>query len=300
MPLSRIAQRTIRDIKSLKIQGARNIARAAVGALAAEARAFKGTSRGAFISALLVAADEIAATRPNEPMLRNYLRYLVSRITGQEGTVDELKQEVAKLEQGIYVEMELSKKMLVDYGSQLIKSGGVYYTHCHSSTVVGILKEAYDDSKDFSVIVSETRPRYQGLKTAKALASYGIPTTLIVDSAAHAYVRRADAVLVGADSVSASGDLINKIGTCAIAQFARSHQIPFYSAAELYKFDHLTKWGMLEPIEMRDPKEVYAGPVPKALKIENPAFDLTPAQLITAYITERGIIPPQSIMLLTK
>lgn len=294
------AQRIVRDIKSLKIQGARNIARAAVGALALESTSYKGTSRNTYISNLLVAADNIAGARPTEPMLRNYLRYMLSRVMGHDGSIKELKDEVKKLEQGIYIEMELSKKMLTDYGSQLIKNGGVYYTHCHSSTVTGIFKEAYDDGKDFKVFASETRPRFQGLKTAKSLAEHGINTTLIVDSAAHLYVRKCDSVFVGADAVTASGDLVNKIGTCAIAQFAEQFHIPFYSAAELYKFDHLTKWGLLEPIEMRDPAEIYKGPKPKALTIENPAFDQTPASLIKAYITERGIIPPQSIMLLTK
>ncbi len=295
------ARRIVADIKSLKIQGARNIAKAAVSAFVIESESFSGKSTDAYLSTLLVAADEIASARPTEPMLRNYLRFILHRVMGLKGEgVDVLKRTVRGLETSIYKEMDLSKQMLVDYGAQLIQDGSVYYTHCHSSTVTAIFKEAFDDGRDFSVIVSETRPRFQGVKTARELAQYGIKTTLVVDSAARLYLKGCAAVFVGADAVTASGDLVNKIGTATIAYFARHFEIPFYPAAELYKFDHLTKWGMSEPIEERDAREIYKGPMYKTLTVKNPAFDLTPAQNITAYITEKGLIPPQSILLLAK
>ncbi len=300
--MDKTAQRIVRDIKSLKIQGARNIARAAVDALAAESFSFRGSSRNAYLSALLVAADELAAARATEPMLRNYLRYILNYVQRDEGaSVGELKSLVASLQKSIYRDMEKSKTAIVEYGASLLRSGHTYMTHCHSSTVTGIFTEAFDDGKDFSVIACETRPLYQGVRTAKELASHGIPTTLIVDSAAHSFIRHCDAVFVGADAVTASGNLVNKIGTSGIAHFAHSFEIPFYSAAEMHKFDYLTKWGMLEPIEQRSPDEILKeSKKMKNLKIANPAFDVTPADYITAYITEKGIIPPQSIMLLAK
>jgi ribose 1,5-bisphosphate isomerase len=226
---------------------------------------------------------------------------MLARITGADNTSVSHMQKIARdLEKKIYDEMEQSKGLIADYGSQLILNGSRCYTHCHSSTVTGIFKEAYDDGKDFSVVVSETRPLFQGLKTAKELSSHGIPTTLIVDSAASVYLKKCDCVLVGADAVSASGDLVNKIGTSTIAHFSAVYGIPFYCAAELYKFDHLTKWGMIEPIEHRNSDEVYKGAKSKLLSIDNLAFDLTPARYISAYVTEKGIIPPQSLLFLTK
>ncbi|MGC8923814.1 MAG: translation initiation factor eIF-2B [Candidatus Micrarchaeia archaeon] len=299
--MNEAAREIVKDIRALKIQGARNIANAGINALVLESDSFDGTSVKEYKSALLVAADEIASARPTEPMLKNYLRFVLSRIMGSEDeSVEALKERVRDIRKRINEDMVHTITMLRDYGASLIHDGMVCYTHCHSSTVTGIFKEAYDDGKDFYVVVSETRPRYQGVKTAKELAGYGIPTTLAVDSAAHIYIKRCDAVFVGADAITASGNLINKVGTAMVAHFAYHLDIPFYSAAELYKFDHLTKWGMPVPIEQRDPDEVLKNPGLKNLKIENPAFDVTPAKYITAYITEKGIIPPQAIILLSR
>ena len=298
--MNKKAQRIVRDIKMLRIQGARNIAKAAVDALASESDSFTGNSRDAYLSALLVTADALAAARPTEPMLRNYLRYVINYVQrDKDAPVSELKQLVSSLQKGIYKDMERSKAEIVKYGAALISNGSTYLTHCHSSTVVGIFTKAYDEGKDFAVIACETRPLYQGVKTARELAAYGIPTTLIVDSAAYSHIRHCHAVFVGADAVMASGNLINKVGTAGIAHFAHSFEIPFYSAAELHKFDHLTRWGMPVPIEQRSPDEVLReSHKTKNLSIANPAFDVTPADHVTAYITEKGIIPPQSIMFL--
>lgn len=300
--MNKTVRRIVSNIKSLRIQGARNIAKAAVDALASESSSFEGSSRNAYFSALLVAADELAAARPTEPMLRNYLNYVLSYVQrNHDASVSELKRLVLSLQKSIHKDMEKSKLAIVEYGATLIKEGGTYFTHCHSSTVIGIFAKAFDNGKDFSVIACETRPLYQGVRTAKELALHGIPITLIVDSAAYSYIRRCDAVFVGADAVTASGDLINKIGTAGIAHFARSFEIPFYSAAELYKFDYLTKWGVPVPIEQRSPDEVLRmARKMRNLKIANPAFDITLADHIAAYITEKGIIPPQSIMMLAK
>ncbi len=298
--MNRKTQSIIKRIKSLEIQGARNIARAGVDALYYESEAFKGNDRSAYISNLLVAADAISAARPTEPMLRNYLKFMISRVMSEvSAPVSELKILVASLRKSIEKEMKAARERIISYGQGLIKDGMVVYTHCHSSTVTSILKGAYDSGRDFQVIVDETRPRFQGVKTAKELAKHGIPTTLVVDSAARLYVKSADLVLVGGDAVTAAGNLINKIGTSTLAHFAHVYEIPFYSAVELHKFDSLTRWGLHEPIEFRDPDEVLKNP-PKNLTVINPAFDETKSHYITAYITERGLIPPQMVFMLKR
>ncbi len=287
----------IQDIKDLKIQGARNIAKKGVEALLNESESYKGKDVNEYISNLIVASDLIAGARATEPMLRNFLQHIISKITSSKSSsIKEMKKLVKVNCDMIFEKLKKSKRDLKDYGSLLIKEGGTYYTHCHSSTVVSIFEEAYNDGVNFSVIVSETRPKYQGLKTAKRLSKIGIPTTLIVDSCAYSFIRKCDAVFLGGDAVSVTGDLVNKIGSAGIAFIANSLDIPVYPCIELNKFDPTTRWGMNIEIEERDYKEVYSGPRNKNLKIRNPAFDLVPAKYITAYITEDGLIPPQALI----
>jgi ribose 1,5-bisphosphate isomerase len=287
----------INDIKELKIQGARNIAHKGVEALLNESESYKGRDVNEYLSNLIVASDLIAGARATEPMLRNFLQHIISKLTSSnKSSIKDMKKIVKENCEFIFDKLKKSKRDLKDYGSLLIKEGGTYYTHCHSSTVVSVLKEAFNDGINFSVIVSETRPKYQGLKTAKELSSHGIPTTLIVDSCAYSFIRKCDAVFLGGDSISVTGDLVNKVGSAGIAFIAHSLDIPVYSCVELNKFDPLTRWGMNIEIEERNPKEVYAGRKNKNLKIRNPAFDLVPAKYITAYITEDGLIPPQALI----
>jgi ribose 1,5-bisphosphate isomerase len=110
-------------------------------------------------------------------------------------------------------------------------------------------------------------------------------------------MKKADLVLVGADSITSRGDLINKIGTSTLAHIARMHDVSFYSAAELFKYSPMTFYGEREKIEERDPKEVWDN-APKRVKVSNPAFDVTAAKYINGYITELGVIPPQSFFAL--
>lgn len=287
----------IQDIKDLKIQGARNIAQKGVEALLNESEIYKGKESQEFISDLIVTADLIASARSTEPMLKNFLKHVISKLTSSKSvSVKELKFLVKENCELIFEKLKKSKRNLKDYGSLLIKEGGVYYTHCHSSTVVAVFKEAFDDGINFSVIVSETRPKYQGVKTARSLSEHGIPTTLIVDSCAYSFIRKCDGVFLGGDAISVTGDLVNKVGSAGIACFAHMYNIPVYSCVEMNKFDPGTRWGMNIEIEERDSKEVYDGPKNKNLKVRNPAFDLVPAKYITAYITEDGLIPPQALI----
>ncbi|VVC04705.1 Ribose 1,5-bisphosphate isomerase [Candidatus Burarchaeum australiense] len=145
------------------------------------------------------------------------------------------------------------------------------------------------------MICTETRPLFQGHITARELSSAGLDTTLIVDSAIKSVMRDVDLVLVGADAITSSGELVNKIGTSTLAFVAYEEELNFYSAAELFKFDPLTLWGRVEPIEQRAAREVADPRLFPRVHILNPAFDLTPAKHITAYITEHGVVAPQSL-----
>jgi ribose 1,5-bisphosphate isomerase len=289
-----------KDIKALRVQGARKVAIAAVRAMAVQAKASEARTQTEFYADILEAADALAGTRPTEPMLRNYLtdtiRFLLFKMKSQKAApVSKLKAMVAKLEKTSLAEMDANVSKIAEFGAKEIPKGATVLTHCHSNTVMAILKRSHELGKGISVICTETRPLFQGRRTAKELSEAGLPVTMIVDSAVESFIDKAGLVIVGADAVTSSGDLFNKIGTAGIARIAYDHDIKFYSAAELHKYDPLTRWGIMEKIEERDAGEVADTKEFRGVKIRNPAFDVTAAKFISAYITEMGVLAPQGL-----
>lgn len=294
----------IKDIKSLKIQGARNVAKAVLNALIIQVKNSKTRTLNGLYSELLVVSDALASTRPTEPMLRNSIKDVINFTFMQmrkEKSVKKLKEKIVKHNKEYLLQMRKNAETLWNYGSKLIEDGEVIMTYCHSSTVTGIFKKANELGKEFKVIACETRPRFQGRITAKELSSLGIDTTLIVDGGMNSFMRKVDFCIVGADAITSTGDLVNKIGTSTLAHIARFHDVPVYCAAELYKYDPLTLYGNKEKIEERDIKEVWEKPPKKgSLTIRNPAFDLTESRYVDTYITEEGLISPHSFLSIIK
>ena len=188
------------------------------------------------------------------------------------------------------------------HGAALIKPGSNLLTHCnagalavsHLGTATAPMYVAHDAGVRFHVYVDETRPVLQGSRlTSWELSQAGIDHTLICDSvAAHLMAEDAiDVVIVGADRITANGDTVNKIGTRALAIVARYHGVPFYVACPSSTFDSKTATGTDVAIEERPVAEVTAGiPAVPGVKVRNPAFDVTPAELVTGYVTERGVV----------
>ncbi|HIH22601.1 TPA: S-methyl-5-thioribose-1-phosphate isomerase [Candidatus Micrarchaeota archaeon] len=297
--MERKVEKVIKDIKALKIQGARNIAKAVVNAIILQIQKSKAKTLDELYSELLVVSEALASARPTEPMVRNAVgeiaRFAFSQIkTGGVRNAKELREKVVTKEKEYLKKMDENAKALIEYGAKLIPEGAVVMTHCHSSTVTGILKRAAEMGNQIEVFACETRPRYQGRITAKELVDADIKVSLIVDSAMNSFMKKAEICLVGADAITSRGDLINKIGTSTLAHIAEMHDVSFYSAAELYKYSPISLFGNLEKIEERDSKEVWDKP-PKGLVVRNPAFDVTAAQYINGYITEAGVVPPQSL-----
>jgi len=286
--------RTVRNIKSLKIQGATNVALSAVKALEWKARRIKYKDREKFLSSLEKYKQILIQTRPTEPLMRNIIRYIFNSIKEKGASPKEMRSMIKISANEFFFNSKKAKERIAKIGARMIKKNTTVFTHCHSSTVIGILREAWKSGKKFEVIHTESRPRYQGHITAKELTKIGIPTTMVVDSAISTYIKDADMAIVGADVITAESSLINKIGTSYLALASKRVGIPFFSAAVLTKFDSETVFGKVEEIEMRDPKEVWKNP-PRKLKILNPAFDITPRDLIGSYITEEGLITPESI-----
>jgi ribose 1,5-bisphosphate isomerase len=287
-------QNIVRDIKSLKIQGARNVASESLNALIIAAEGSKAKSRNAFLREIVEAAGELASSRPTEPMMRNLLDESVRALAeAKSSDVDSLRKLVVSHERRLLARMDDDARKLAACGAKLIPDKALVLTHCHSSSSTKILIEAKRMRKRFTVVCFETRPRFQGRKTAAELVEAGIDVTLTVDGAMTLFMKKADIVIVGADSVTSRGDLINKIGTSTLAHIARMNDVSFYSAAELSKYSPMTILGTREKIEERDPEEVWDKP-PKGLKIRNPAFEATAAKYINGYVTELGVIPPES------
>jgi ribose 1,5-bisphosphate isomerase len=297
--MSRRVDQTVKDIKSLKIQGARNVAKAGVRAIMYAVEDSKATTVNGVKADVVKAVLKVSGARPTEPMLRNYLDETIAFVTSEIATtktnsLKKFKESVIRSENEYLKRMGEDLGKLKDYGATLLSDGMTVVTHCHSSTVTGVLKEAHKRGKKLNVVACETRPRYQGRITAAELARAGIDVTITVDMGVAKYLKKADIVLVGADAINSTGDLINKVGTRALAHLAKDYDVSFFSCAETYKYDPLTLYGVREKIEERGPKEVWEK-APKKVKVSNPAFDVTASRYISGYITEMGVVSPSAL-----
>jgi methylthioribose-1-phosphate isomerase len=229
--------------------------------------------------------------------------YAENRSRGVEAVKRRLKEEAQK----IYKEDIAANKQLGKFGAELLRDASHVMTHCNAGalatagygTALGVIRAIKESGKQIEVWVNETRPFLQGARlTAWELKKEKIPATLVTDNMAGFLIQKGkvDAIVVGCDRVAANGDVANKIGTYGIAVLARRHGIPFYVAGPTSSIDMNCSSGDEIPIEHRDPKEVShifgRAMAPKGVKIFNPAFDVTPQDLISAIITEKGVIRP--------
>ncbi len=282
-------------IKRLEIQGATNIAISAVKALAQELRDFEG-SKEEIDHVLTEATRMLVESRATEPMMRNGLKYIKTQLTSEDpSSRDSFKEVATQIEERILEMYMGGRQHIMEIGAERIRDGDNIFTHCHSSAVTGALMLAHEMGKEFKVINTETRPKYQGRITSREMVEAGIDTTIIVDSAARHYMKEVDFVIVGCDALTSEGNIINKIGTSQVALAAYEARIPFYVLGTLLKFEPITIRGHYETIEERNTDEIWADP-PEGLKIRNPAFDVTRRDYVSGLITEEGVISPHSIL----
>lgn len=275
-------EQTVQQIKSLEIQGARNIALAAVQAFAKKLQETQDKQK------LLGYAKILMEARATEPALRNALRYCLENYQKDSDIIAKVLKHFAE-----------SREKINLYGQNKISGGMKIFTHCHSSTVTAIMIAAKKQGKKFSVFNTETRPRFQGRETATELSQAGIPVEHFVDSAGRQALKNCDLFLFGCDAITAEGGIINKIGTHMFVDFANDYNIPAYTCTDSWKFNPETVHGLEEKIEQRDAKEVWENP-PKDIKIHNPAFEITPADKITGIISELGVMKTESLIMAIK
>jgi ribose 1,5-bisphosphate isomerase len=286
---------TARRIRKLHIQGARNVAIAAIKAMEALANQTRAKNKKDFLQELLKGKETLFCSRETEPLMRNAVRLIMARVEkSPEKDVKKLAETVASASQQFLQDLEHSKEKIAETGARRIRNRSVILTHCHSSTITYLLRRAKQEGKSFEIICTETRPVFQGKTTARDMLDLGVKTTLIIDSAARFFMNKVDLVIVGADAITSEGNVINKIGTSTIALVAHEARTPFYVVSELLKFYPATMYGDYEKIEERDTSEIWKD-APKNLIIRNPAFDVTRRDFIHGIICEEGIISPHSI-----
>ncbi len=293
-------------IKRMIVRGAPAIGVAAAMGIALGVRDAEGDHVAELRRHFEQICDTMAETRPTAVNLFWAIRRMQQKFTSLgEQPVARIKQELIAEAQRIYLEDLAVNEAMGKHGATLLPVAGNVLTHCNAGalataggygTALGVIRAAVEAGKKISVYADETRPFLQGSRlTAWELMKDGIQTTVISDNMAGSMMRQGkiQAVVVGADRIAANGDVANKIGTYSVAVLAKENGIPFYVAAPWSTIDMETPTGDQIPIEQRSSREVtHVGATqiaPDGVRVENPAFDVTPARYVGAIITERGI-----------
>ncbi len=300
-------------IKTMIVRGAPAIGVAAAYGMYLGAREIETSDRDRFLTQLEEVAKTLRATRPTAVNLFWAIERMLKTARQTLGTVDYLKEVLLETAKAINADDVETCKAIGGHGLSVLPStpGKLrLLTHCNAGalatagygTALGVVRSAWQADRLERVYADETRPRLQGAKlTAWECVQEGIPVTVITDNmAAHCMQRgMIDAVVVGADRIAANGDTANKIGTYSVALIAKAHKIPFFVAAPLSTIDFKIDDGSQIPIEERDPAEIYqVGETilcPPGVEYYNPAFDVTPADLVTAIVTEHGAFAPSQL-----
>jgi methylthioribose-1-phosphate isomerase len=296
-----------RAIKTMVIRGAPAIGVAAAMGIALAMNRSRATGTRQLATEFQKTCDLLAATRPTAVNLFwaiDRMKRTFAEAAQAGASVQEIRTRLGAEAQRIHDEDLASCRAIGACGADVVPQRARILTHCNAGalatagygTALGVIRAAAEAGKTVEVLADETRPFLQGARlTAWELLRDGIPTTVITDSMAGALMRDGlvDFVVVGADRIAANGDVANKIGTYGLAVLAREHGIPFYVAAPLSTIDLATSDGSRIPIEERAAREVtHVGGVRVAADgagVRNPAFDVTPARLVTGIITERGV-----------
>jgi methylthioribose-1-phosphate isomerase len=293
-------------IRSMVVRGAPAIGCAAAYGVALESLLLQQTNHDAFIAGMESGFAVLAASRPTAVNLF----WALKRMRGvweanKHSAVDKIVDRLLVEAHEISAEDIRINRAMGAYGAALLPDGARVLTHCNAGalataghgTALGVIRSAVEAGKRISVIADETRPFLQGARlTAWEMVQENIPVTLITDNMAGHLMSRGevDAVVVGTDRVAANGDVANKIGTYMVAVLAQRHGIPFYVACPLSTIDLSIPNGAAIPIEERAADEVTGFResqwAAQGVQVRNPAFDVTPAELVTGLITEKGVV----------
>lgn len=292
-------------IRAMVVRGAPAIGCAAAFGVALEAQREKDRAPAEFLDAMETAFRTLGGSRPTAVNLFWALDRMRSVLGAQPLEPRAAAKKLGEAALALFHADLETNRAIGRAGAVLVPEGARILTHCNTGalataghgTALGVVRSARDAGKRISVIASETRPYLQGARlTAWELTQERIPVTLITDSTAGHFMSqgKVDLVIVGADRIAANGDVANKIGTYTLAVLAERHRVPFYVAAPVSTIDTSIADGSSIPIEERGAAEVtgFAGVrwAPEGIAVANPAFDVTPASLISALVTEKGVV----------
>ncbi len=296
-------------IREMVVRGAPAIGAAAGFGLALAGFQSRAQTTDGLIRDLEQAAQHLKDARPTAVNLEWALTRIFTHIQNFSGTSDELRQFILNLAQQLADDDVATNKRMAENGAVLINDGDTVIHHCNTGalatvdwgTALGVIRTAHEQGKRVHVLVDETRPRLQGARlTAWELEQYGISYEIITDNMAGFFLRsgQVKSVFFGGDRVAANGDVANKIGTYMLALAAKDNGVNAYSVVPTSTIDLSLADGSLIPIEERNPEEVLNIQIngvqvaPAGAKARNPAFDVTPHRLLTAIVTENGIVYP--------
>jgi len=304
----RSVEEVAQAIEGLAVRGAPAIGCAAALGVARAGCVSEARTLAALRADLDAAAARLSQTRPTAVNLFWALRHMrvlaESALAAPDASVETVRNCLIAGAQKLLVEDVTACRAIGHAGLALVPEGARILTHCNAGalatagygTALGVVRAAFEAGRNIRVLADETRPFLQGARlTAWELQRDGIPVTVITDNMAAHLMKTAeiDLIVVGADRIAANGDVANKIGTYGLAVLAREHGIPFYVAAPLSTVDLATPCGDAIPIEERGRAEVAEiqrrAIVPEGVPVRHPAFDITPARLVTAIVTERGV-----------
>lgn len=304
----RAAEAVAQAIREMVVRGAPAIGIAAAYGLALAARAAREQGEEGYRAVMQAAGAALLASRPTAVNLAWAVGRVLAEAERHVGSAGELRAlAIGELARAIHREDVEACRAMGRVGALRLPEAGTVLTHCNAGalatggygTALGVIRAAVEDKKRIRVLADETRPYLQGARlTAWELHKSGIPVEVITDGMAAHFMRRGEvsAVIVGADRIAQNGDVANKIGTYGLACLARAHQIPFYVAAPWSTVDLETPDGDAIPIEERSRDEVARigdrWILPEGVGARHPAFDVTPAALVTAIFTERGELAP--------
>ena len=300
-------------IQTMIVRGAPAIGVAAAFGVYLGSREITADNRDEFLAALTEIGDKLKATRPTAVNLFWAVARMLNVARQTLGSISQIQDQLLQTAQDIAADDVRTCKAIGDHGLKVLPAAPeklCILTHCNAGalatagygTALGVVRSAWTAGRLARVYADETRPRLQGAKlTTWECVQEEIPVTLIADGmAAHCMQQDLiDVVVVGADRIAANGDAANKIGTYSVALCAKAHNLPFYVAAPLSTIDFDLADGKGIPIEERHPSEIYqigsTDICPPGVEFYNPAFDVTPAELITGIITEHGVFPPSEL-----
>ncbi len=297
-----------KGIKDMVVRGAPAIGVSAAYGIALGAKNFVGMDLTDFEDEIDYMSEVLAKTRPTAVNLFwaiDRMKRTFQKAKADGKSVSEIKQILLDDAKAIHEEDIESQRLIAEFGGELLENDSVVLTHCNAGalatggvwgTALGVIRGAVNQGKNISVIADETRPYLQGARlTAWELDQDDIPVTLITDNMSGHIMKKGgvQAVVVGSDRIAANGDVANKIGTYMVAVLAKRHNIPFYVAAPLSTVDLKCPTGDDIPIEERDIREIThikdIRLAPEGISVSNYAFDVTPNDLVTAIITEKGV-----------